>query len=181
MSTGETFNYNVGVPQGGPLSMRLFCLALQPCINMAAKQLNQHEGTVIAYADDVFILAPPECAFNVFETLALDAHEIGLQVRRNKCQILATDPNTLDNAAPLAAKHLLPTPKSAISVLGTPVGDPAAERQMASQNDTRLTFSRLDEIDDLQCRLLMLRYCIASKFTHFARTLPPDSATAGTE
>lgn len=57
-SDGNSFFYSDGVPQGGPLSMQFFCLALQPILESVASSLLQDSGKVIAYADDVFLLGP---------------------------------------------------------------------------------------------------------------------------
>ena len=177
LPNGDLLTYNRGVPQGGPTSMQWFCLALQPALDVAWDILQSREGAVISYADDTFLIGSPTDVFKAFKAFTLKAAEIGLQPRPDKCKILAPYTPLDQEASHLATEcGLVLSPVTAIIALGTPVGLPEQEACLAMQLIDEQLFEKLALIDDLQCRLLLLRYCLATKYTHLARTIPPRQA-----
>ena len=178
LRSGETLTYNRGVPQGGPTSMQWFCHAIQPLLILANSHLKESNGLVISYADDTFLLGEPIKVFEAFQKFTEKAVDFGLQPRSDKCRILAPS-CTLTQAELTMASHCgLPQRiEPALIVLGTPVGAPDREAQLADEliNDDLIS-RKLAYIDNIQCRTLILRYCIATKYNHLARTLPPDQA-----
>ena len=77
----ELSEYKVGVPQGDPLSMLLFAFAIDPVLREFDEQM-----PVIAYADDVLLVLPPDGNPDVVKAQAVDAfHKIGLVVDPEKC------------------------------------------------------------------------------------------------
>ena len=47
---------------------------------------------------------------------------------------------------------------------------------MAEEMIKEEAFQELEKIQDLQCRMLLLRHCLNAKYLHLARTLGPDSS-----
>lgn len=177
--TGSIIYYSEGVPQGGPTSMQWFCLAIHPLLANMHALLSAKGGSVVAYADDVFLLADPVSAFEAFNHINQYAIEFGLRVCHSKCNVLATTPTATNVATHLAERNGIPNkPQSALSILGVPVGTHAAECQLASSLVTGDVFTALKTINNLQCRLLLLRRCISAKYHHFARTMTPDASLA---
>jgi len=174
-SNGEPFYYSEGVPQGGPTSMQNYCLASHSLLHDVNKTLAPVGGVIIAYADDIVILAEPEAAFNAFALLRNSSVAYGLQPRPQKCKVLALTPELKQQCLPMALHHgICPEMKDALVILGTPIGTQAAEAELAEDITGSDIFTPLTWIGDIQCRLLLLRYCISTKFLHFSRTLPPD-------
>ena len=179
LPSGEILTYNRGVPQGGPTSMQWFCLAIQPLLLNANDILGPAKGTVISYADDTFLIGEPQHVFKAFKLFTSLAMDIGLHHRPDKCRILAPFKTLSEDDLQLASEcGINAPPETGIIVLGSPVGHPDREIELANTLVTSELFEKLDQIDDKQCRLLLLRYCIATKYNHLARTIPPDQAEA---
>ena len=169
--------YANGVPQGGPLSMLWFCLAMQQLLVDTNNVLAPYGGKIMAYADDVFILADPDKAFHAFEHLLDRGPVYGLAPQPHKCKVLVTNDDLFEVSTRLSASHNFEVkPSQAIEILGTPVGTVAAERAFADQIDVSLSFEALSWIKDFQCSTILLRYCLASQLQYLTRTLPPDSS-----
>ena len=173
-SNKTRFQYSAGVPQGGPLSMQLFCLALHPLLTKLHYQLQQTNGSVIAYADDVYLLGTPSEVQEAYQALSTVSPNIGLSINPTKCQVLALDTQTMQMATQMCQTLSLPSPADAINILGSAVGTQAGELRIIQQIDETELFERISQVYDLQCRLLLIRQCIVSKFQHYGRTLPPD-------
>ena len=175
MSNGMILDYNVGLPQGGSLSMLWYCLAAHPHLSKANQLIPANEGIIISFADDTFIVAKPDLAFRVFDALTESSREDGLLVQPWKCQVLcpaeANDEQVLES---MRARNFQQGIRRGIMILGTPVGTPAEEFDMSQELVFNDIFSRLRFIMDLQCRTILLRYCVVTKFQHLARTLPPS-------
>ena len=179
LPSGELLTYNRGVPQGGPTSMQWFCLAIQHLLLQANDLLGPVKGTVISYADDTFLIGEPQHVFKAFKLFTSSAVDIGLHHRPDKCRILAPFKTLSTDDLQLASEcGFQSTPETGIIVLGSPVGHPDREIELANTLINPELFKKLDQIDDKQCRLLLLRYCIATKYNHLARTIPPDQADA---
>ena len=179
LPSGEILTYNRGVPQGGPTSMQWFCLAIQHLLLKAQGILGPSKGTVISYADDTFLIGEPKDVFKAFKLFTSSAVDIGLHHRPDKCRILAPfktlSADDLQLASDCGFRSL---PETGIIVLGSPVGRPDREIELANNLVNPALFEKIAAIDDKQCRLLVLRYCIATKYNHLARTIPPDQAEA---
>jgi len=174
---GRWFSYNVGVPQGGPTSMQWFCLAIQDLLREAHQRLSPSGGTVISYADDTFLVGEATHVLETFKLFVNSAACIGLHHRISKCQIVSPIGKLPAESRQLAQELGFSIhPPKVIMVLGSPVGDESAEQDATMDLIDPGLFTRLSFIDDYQCRLLLLRYCIATKYTHLARTICPAQA-----
>ena len=61
-----------------------------------------------------------------------------------------------------------------VDLLGSPVGHPSAEIAAAIQIVRNLKFARLQKVQNLQERLLLLRYILSQTANHLARCVPPS-------
>jgi len=173
--SGAVSFFNTGVPQGGPTSMAWFCLTLHPVLEQVSRFLKPRGGTILAYADDIFLLGRPNDLLSALNLLGVEANHIGLSVQPAKCKMVPARTSNLDAVAQLVAQDprgLQVSP--AASILGSMVGEALAEIELASEVDIAIPYPRLEWIDDLQCQLILLRQCIITRFQHYARTLSPD-------
>jgi len=157
--------YDEGVPQGGPCSMQLFCLALQQTlttINTTHKELR-----AFAYADDIFLISTPNTQALGLTTAEQALAKINLRINHQKCAYISKQAIESDIQRNLT-----------LDVLGTPVGLPSDEKQATPIDDIMLAFQRLDWIENKQARLLLLRCSLGTKYIHLARTIPPDIAAS---
>ena len=73
----------VGVPQGDPLSMYLFSIAIEPVLEKIREEL----GGIVAYADDLIIGLTPGITAEYAIARAKEIYgEIGLTINEDKCQ-----------------------------------------------------------------------------------------------
>ena len=174
---GRTFAYSRGVPQGGPTSMQWFCLALQPALVLIQKIMDETAGRVMASADDVFLMADSETLKRAFKALEKAAALLGLIANPGKCRVLYIHDDLQIEADELCEElGFTESPQKVLRILGTPVGDPVEEKKMAEEMIKEEAFQELEKIQDLQCRMLLLRHCLNAKYLHLARTLGPDSS-----
>ena len=156
-----------GVHQGDPLGPVLFSAALHPIVTVIQ---NNHPGiTLLAYLDDVYVLGPPKDALAVLLDLKASLSEIGLEIKDEKCKLyFPTAPDNFSAGVPVS--------KDGIDVLGSPVGnhDYVQSRCLAVANMGSSLCSKLLELDDPQCGLLLLRHCHVPRLNFLARTVPPD-------
>lgn len=85
-------NKGVGVPQGDPLSMFLFALAIQPVLEIIEEEL----GRVVAYADDVIIGLNEDVTAEQAIARAKEIYaQVGMEIQEAKCQTTEGDPQRL--------------------------------------------------------------------------------------
>ena len=176
LSNGSRFEYTEGVPQGGPLSMQWFCLALQPMLEFVNQTLQPVGGRLIAYADDIFLLGKPEDAFAAFHTLKHNVAQVGLRLQPDKCKVMSLLQDTTEINEASRSHGINDQCAPALLVLGTPVGSEAGERRLTSTMTDSNIFSQLEQVPDLQCRTLLLRFCVSARFNHYGRTMCPTVA-----
>jgi hypothetical protein len=149
--------------------MQWFCLSLHRLLPELNETLKEHNGFMVAYADDLFLAGPQDIVTELFNSIKMDCHYVGLEVREDKCKLLTFNSHQL---------HPL-KPKPCIEILGTPVGKPDAEIAMLEKilSESNI-YERLEWTQELQCRLLLLRQTIATKFQHWSRTMSPHCVQA---
>lgn len=84
LDVGQTYN---GVPQGNPLSMQLFMMAINPIIEKLENKYN-----VISYADDILIGADMNLdPNNIISEVSDLLKTIGLKINLLKCKSTKND------------------------------------------------------------------------------------------
>jgi len=81
-----------GVPQGDPLSMLLFIIAINPLIMLLGKEFG--EGSIVAYADDILITGKKNFTETDISKVVQLAGYFGLKVNREKCQMINKEDET---------------------------------------------------------------------------------------
>jgi hypothetical protein len=170
-------SYSRGVAQGGPMSMALFCLTVQPAL-VAAQQLmftkHNSDGIVVALADDTTFLAPPQVAFDAVDLFTTLVAKVGLKLNPSKSATLCINTTTLSQATTLAKARSFPDPVQCLEILGSFVGTKALETKALEEQLNQDMFRRLQAIPDPQTKMLLLRYSIITTCTYLTRTMPPD-------
>lgn len=157
--------------------MQWFCLALQPLLVSANEALKSSNGMAVAFADDVCLVGPVHEVFSVFDKLSTKCANIGLRIQPTKCKVLAPTEQLCEEARQFSIDRAFgQLPAQAIMILGTPVGEPMAEYHLAMDITGKNIYEPLNWIKDLQCRMILLRYCIVARFQHLSRTMVPDVA-----
>ena len=182
-----------GVDQGCPLSAGLFTVALAPALAAAdaAARAIDPAAQVLAYQDDVTILATPAAAAAAAAALQFEAARAGLAVRPGKCELWHPDGPTADVADVLRpiARVTAPTVmrQHPWAMVALPQdGGPQeswvapAHASVAALVDKRRAFLRaLQALREaglsLQAQWTLLRYHVNTDFTWLARAvgLPP--------
>lgn len=73
----------VGVPQGDPLSMMLFCAAIEPILEELGRM---QDVQITAYADDILIAYKEQGRAQLMEKVEALTARYGLKVNRDKCK-----------------------------------------------------------------------------------------------
>jgi hypothetical protein len=72
-----------GVPQGDPLSMHLFCLAINPLLEF----FDENKIEFVAYADDIVVGIPPtESTQELIKKASREYEKLGLTINKDKCE-----------------------------------------------------------------------------------------------
>ncbi|KAL0221364.1 hypothetical protein RCL1_001218 [Eukaryota sp. TZLM3-RCL] len=82
-----------GVKQGDPLGPFLFCLSIQPILNLLKSKFPQLE--MIAYIDDISLIVPFEIINEVSQLVSSLYLEIGLHLNVSKCFLIANSSHEL--------------------------------------------------------------------------------------
>ncbi|KAL0228364.1 hypothetical protein RCL1_004507 [Eukaryota sp. TZLM3-RCL] len=82
-----------GVKQGDPLGPFLFCLSIQPILNLLKSKFSQLE--IVAYMDDISLIAPFEIINEVSQLVSSLYLEIGLHLNVSKCFLIANSSHEL--------------------------------------------------------------------------------------
>lgn len=170
---GVRFATNDGVPQGDPLSPLLFALGIHPILK---KLSDSGHCKVFAYLDDVNILGDQSQILQLYDCFVAEAAKVGLSVNPRKTQVHAREPST-DFSLGLSARGL-PAPQLAVSVLGSPVGTPAAETELLTSSFDPTPYEKLQSLEGSQIKLLLTRYWLGAVRSHTARACPPQQSEA---
>ena len=121
-----------------------------------------------AFLDDVSLAGQPEPVLNAFDLLERRANAGGLQVQRDKCEILLPASRNLEQKVKHKLDELqLSVVQGALPMLGTVVGnDPAAVQQWVNKKveswRSMLPLLERQEIP-AQLALLIARWCMVAK------------------
>ena len=178
-SDGSVHSYNRGVAQGSPLSTFLFCNAVHNALQLACDTVNGNSDksrcVIAAYADDTNIIGPPDIALKAADAYARAVAPLGIVLQAEKSVILATTPQAAAKTANAVLHLNFPEAVYHTNLLGAPLGSRRSEEQEILDVLDPAIFNRLNLMQDPQSQMLVLRYCIISKFNHLARCCPPDA------
>ena len=178
-----SMSYDDGVEQGGPLSPLFFSLGLHPIVTgldqLLREKHQEHVGNFIihAYLDDVRADVPTvEMAVEAIKFLESRLPDVGIRLNRAKTVVASDHPEAVG-----AYLHDVKVITHAQDQwLGVPiVADTIAERKAAADTlipEMTAAISTINEINDLQTRMLLLRHCVNTKSARYARCLPPAAA-----
>src|SRR5690554_3446944 len=180
-----------GVRQGCPMSMLLFCLVIQPILELIETLFPGVK--VIAYADDIFLIGPPNKVFPARTKLgSLLGRRAGLSFQPAKAryayfgnipEVMAELRAHLDLIDPDATVHVTLMP-----VLGSFVYSTVEERKSETLTALKAEVMKMaveagasvarafrrDRGVGVIAKLTMLRQCAAPGMMHIARGLHPD-------
>ena len=173
-----------GVEQGDPLSPALFCLGLQPALTDLQRELREDLGErVLAYLDDVTILAAPERVLHLVRRFEHHlARHTRLRLNVDKTAIwngAGLTPDGLGELSPASrvwfGDPALEPSSRGILLLGTPFGEPQfVAKHLQTLSDRHETLlSSLPGLGDTQVSWLLLLYTAAPRAQFALRTLPP--------
>eukprot|EP00042_Codosiga_hollandica_P053107 m.686479 g.686479 ORF g.686479 m.686479 type:complete len:1498 (-) comp58626_c0_seq59:378-4871(-) len=173
-----------GITQGDPLSPLFFSIGLQNALNQTQQVIDTTNadnaigfGRVFAYLDDVIIVGTPAQVNVAFTTFKATAINIGLKVNAEKTKLLSLNSEERD-ILDLTLEHGLKPPVRCMSLLGTPVGCPTLESQLAVESIREQHFKLLAALPSKQVALLLLRSGLSQGCNHLARTMAPASLEA---
>ena len=103
-----------GAQQGDPLGPLYFCLVVKELLDLLQSEL------VIGYLDDFTLGDDAEVCLQDFQMLELSAARLGLQINRNKCEVIG---HTVESRAMFTAQGvILPeNSPSSVTLLGSPL------------------------------------------------------------
>lgn len=173
-ATSCCFSAEEEVAQGDPLGPALFCLAYQSTLEATAKSSSV---SVVAYADDVFIMSPSaseiSTATKTFEKAAFNSN---LKMNRNKSLLYAPPGVEFDAEPPL------PVSTQGLNVAGCPIGSTSFVNSELEtrhkQIDGELQKLGTTLNDDLHSLFFLVTYCLTAKAQHLLRLLPPSATKA---
>lgn len=164
-----------GVIQGDPLSPLFFALALQPGLTAAKNHLldrHQH-ARLFAYLDDVCLVAPPQHVVSTVQALEAAITPAHLRTNAGKTQLFSYGGPS--DALDAVSNDLGVSIQPAITILGSTIAPPhsvPAEDAAPLPKDEEL-FTRLNSLQSLQVRLLLLRASVSKQYIHLLRTTAP--------
>ena len=180
---------DVGVSQGDPLGNFLFSAVFSYALRFIHAGLIPVGCLLLRFADDTYLLGPPETVFALVEQVRLAALTVNLELQPAKSTVYI--PATLSVAARAAATasaaihHLVV--KDGIIACGAAVGTDwfvqtfLAEKVQEAEDSLALLARYANNALDngaLQDAFLLLRNCIApGKLIFLARTHPPHLST----
>jgi hypothetical protein len=173
----------VGVQQGDPLGPFLFSLVLHRISCMIGAEL-PHLSLHKWYLDDGALAGDVRDIMVALKLIERHGPELGLKLNLLKCEIYspsaANFSDTFDHDdlggcfLPHDLKLRYTSPN--FSLLGAPIGDAAfCSGEVAKlRKSNQLILTRLCQLNDLQCALLLLRFCVCyCKCVYLSRTTPP--------
>jgi len=176
-----------GVRQGDPFAAFAFALAVQPLYERALQQAPACKG--VSIQDDFTLVGPAEQVMAAYDYILGHAHEFGLELRVEKCQVFVP-PGSLDAVGSLPAeahpavaacqaRHL--QHHTSMEALGVMYGDDAEieahSEAAASSSESFLAALKHPEMP-IQMAYSLLRYCGVPRLGFLARTTHPDRLDA---
>ena len=180
---GEEFTLESqwGCQQGCSLGSFLYCLAT---LDLLGDVQAAHPGAVIvAYADDIYIIAPPAEAAAAFRSHRRVCFTRAQFVNVAKCHAYSPTADSTDHVDIVALNlndgNVHPADEG-IEVLGCPVGSTTYTHTFLHRHYTSTThllsqlhaMSRLPGATVVQTSLLILRHCAVPRVTYLLRCLP---------
>ena len=201
----HTLRATDGVDQGDPLAPLLFACGVVPRLQALEQELRafaHHRRLdpgrvrILAYLDDVVVLAPPELAADVFPAAQRALGQVRLELRPEKTQVwspAAACPAGLEAQLRVEAVTLVgvalgePLPESGLPAEGDDLrvdlgsgGFAAARCGEAAERAARfclllgeLPAHASPHLPAVQAAALLLRMCGVGKLTHLLRSTPP--------
>ena len=200
-------NATDGVDQGDPLAPLLFACGLAPHLRDLEDELRDLARArgqdpsrirVLAYLDDVAVLAPPELAAEVLPTAQRVLSLAGLELQPGKTQAWS-------RASPCPPGLERQWRQYGLTLVGVPLGEALPDAGLPDESDDRRAdlgtedcaaercaevvaraTALLDGLAELptlasphqpavQAAALLLRHCGCGKVTHLLRSTPPDT------
>ena len=167
-----------GVQQGdslGPLFFALgsldFMLELQQKITPSSSS-----GTVLAYLDDVTVVANEAKCREIIQHVVENGPDIGLYLNKSKSLVTSTSKEIQDRYLDIFPEDAI-NRDSGFCLLGTPFGSDAFILSWLSKYLEKEFSSVADEVKnypDAQSQFAFLNYCICSKYNHLFRGVATD-------
>lgn len=161
-------NITRGVPQGDPLSMTLFSLALNRAVEKVfAKMKNKCNANMVAYADDVILVAESEEEMNkMLELFEEEVSKIGLKLNPGKTKKYTTCKKDSNEYQSL---H-----KCAMEYLGIPISLNEECVTVASNSYLEKLYKEAKMLWNVKGLSIQVKYhmyqtCVLSKLVYFFR------------
>lgn len=154
-----------GAQQGDPLGPLLFCLPLQPVLVQLESPL------AFGYLDDLTLGGTPEVVAADVDLIEKGCSKLGLTLNRNKCELIAVDPEAITENILSQFVHVSP---STAKLLGAPLSSEEALTSTLDICTTDLGVA-LDKLPYIarQDALLILRCSLGSpRLMHILRSSP---------
>jgi hypothetical protein len=168
-----------GVRQGcvlGSLAYGVATLAMLTKLKEMSRDIE-----TLAYLDDVSIAGKQEQTLQAYEQLCEEGGKIGIEVQKEKCEVLLPAGELSDEWRQAIQRHGLRTRRGALPLLGTVVGNNLAEMEQVVKEkvekwENALALLAREEVP-AQLALLVARWSMVAKPNMLARSLPPSITT----
>ncbi|XP_062513462.1 uncharacterized protein LOC134189238 [Corticium candelabrum] len=157
-----------GLHQSDPLGLILFAAALHPIL--IKTQCHHPNTTILAYLDDVYVVGMPDEVVATLSDLTASLQQIGLTIQEDKCNLYF--PMTSEDSSTDIYMS-----KDGINVLGAPIGTPDYVKLQCIEAASRgnVLTSKINELDDPRCSLLLLKHCHVPTLNFLSRTVSPEN------
>ena len=180
----EELSSTEGVRQGDPFAALAFALTVQPLYEAAIATIEPSGGRGVAIQDDLAAVATWREVLKVFDYVHAHAHEYGLKLRVDKCE-LYLPPDTarghgcterLEEIRSACNERQIPITFKSES-LGVMHGDDKDIEQFCEDvvDENEEFFQALEHSEmGTQASALLLRYCAIPRLGYLSRTTHPD-------